>query len=108
MGSEMCIRDRVVVVLLTEYIKQRTSDNCDMLERKDHAGGEESCWRERIMLAEKDHVGEKGSCWFRKMMRNAEMWFSHPKHLLFHKTARGVSVRNINRSKLYVSSPPTC
>ena len=79
-----------------------------MLKREDHAGEEGSCWWERIMLVEKDHVGGKGSCWFCKMMRNAKMWFSHQKKLLFHKTARGVSVRNINRSKLYVSSPPTC
>ena len=79
-----------------------------MLETKDHAGGEGSCWWEKIMLVEKDHVGGKGSCWFCKMMRNAEMWFSHKKNILFHKTARGVSVRNINCSKLYVSSPPTC
>ena len=79
-----------------------------MLKREDHAGEEGSCWWERIMLVEKDHVSGKGSCWFCKMMRNAKMWFSHQKNILFHKTARGVSVRNINCSKLYVSSPPTC
>ena len=78
-----------------------------MPERKDHASGEGSFSWEMVMLVEKDHVGGKGSCWFCKMMRNAEMWFPHKKKL-FHKPASRVSVRNINRSKLYVSSPPTC
>ena len=79
------------------------------MEGEGHAGWEGSCWWERIMLVEKDHVGGEGSCWFCKMMRNAEMWFSHQENQLFRKTApRGVSVRNINRSKLCVSSPPTC
>ena len=79
-----------------------------MLVREDDAGGEGPCSWERIMFVEQDHVGGEGSCWFCKMMRNAEMWFSHQKHLLFHRTAPRVSVRNINRSKLYASSPPTC
>ena len=56
------------------------------------------------MLVEKDHGGGDGSCWFCKMMRNAEMSFLHQKFQLFHKLAPRASVRNINCSKLYVSS----
>ena len=50
-----------------------------MLMREDHAGGEGSCWWERIMLVEKDHVGGEGLCWFCKMMSNAKYGFSHKK-----------------------------
>ena len=39
-----------------------------MLMREDHAGGEGSCWWERIMLVENDHVGGKGSCGCCKMV----------------------------------------
>ena len=66
-----------------------------MLVGKDHVGGERSCWWGRIMLVLQNDEERKNVVFA-------------PKKILFHKTARGVSVRNINRSKLYVSSPPTC
>ena len=91
-----------------------------MLVREDHVAGERSCWWERIMLvgkdhvggkkimlAEKDHVGGEGPCWFCKMMSNAKTCSWRYKNELFRKTGPCVSVRNINRSKLYVRSPPT-
>ena len=65
-----------------------------MLEGKDHVGGERSCWWGRIMLVLQDDE-ERSNVVFA------------PKKILFHKTDPRVSVRNINRSKLYVVSPST-
>ena len=65
-----------------------------MLVGKDHVGGEGSCWWERIMLVLQDDEEWK------------KMIFA-PKNKLFHRTDFYLSVRNINRSKLYVFSPHT-
>ena len=78
-----------------------------MLVREDHVAGERSCWWERIMLVEKDHVAGKGSCGCCKMVNYCESMIFAPKNILFHRTDFRLSVRNINRSKLYVSSPRT-
>ena len=66
-----------------------------MLVGKNHVGGEGSCWWGRIMLVLQDDEERRN------------VVFAPRKNLLFHKTDSRVSVRNINRSKLYVSSPPT-
>ena len=78
-----------------------------MLVREDHVAGERSCWWERIMLVGKDHVGGKGSCGCCKMVNYCKSMILASKNILFHRTDSRLSVRNINRSKLYVSSPPT-
>ena len=77
-----------------------------MLIREDHAGGEGSCWWEKIMLVEKDHVGGKGSCGCCKMVNYCKIVISAPKYI-FHRTDFRLSVRNISRSKQYVFSPRT-
>ena len=64
-----------------------------MLVGQDHVGGERSCWWERIML-----VLQEEEC------RNVIL---HKENQLLNKTDPGVSVRNINCSKLYVVSPST-
>ena len=72
-----------------------------MLVGKDHTGGEGSCWWGRIMLLGKDHAG--AARWL--LLQNYD--FCTEKILFLHKTDPHMSVRNINRSKLYVISRPT-
>ena len=66
-----------------------------MLVGEDHAGGEGSCWWEKIMLVLQNDEERKNVVFAQK-------------NQLFHKTDHRVSVRNTDCSKLYVSSPPTC
>ena len=72
---------------------------------KDHAGGKKLYNWEKIMLVGKDHVGGKRSCWLWNMV--AEFRFLYRKTRFLHRMDPRVSVRNLNRSKLYVRSPPT-
>ena len=39
---------------------------------KDHAGGEGSCWWERIMLVGENYVVGEESCWWEKIMLSEE------------------------------------
>ena len=62
-----------------------------MLLGKDHVGGEGSCWWERIMLVLQDDEERRNVVFVQTFA--------------FHKPTARVSVRNINRSKLYVFAP---
>ena len=76
--------------------------------------GQDHCWWERIILMGEDHVGGEESCWWERIMLSVEdskfsrIMISAPKkHVFLQKMGPHLSVRNKNRSKLYVSSPPT-
>ena len=66
-----------------------------MLVGEDHVGGEGSCWWERIMLSVEDN----------KFCRIKIPVYEQ--HVFLHRMGPYLSVRNKNRSKLYVFSPPT-
>ena len=69
-----------------------------MLVGKNHAGGEGSCWWERIMLVEKDHVGGKGSCGCCKMVTYCKSMIFAPKKFTFSQNGLP-SVRSQHKSQ---------
>ena len=69
-----------------------------MLMREDHAGGEGSCWWEKIMLVEKDHVGGKGSCGCCKMVNYCKTMIWAPKKYTFSQNGFP-SVRSQRKSQ---------
>jgi len=66
-----------------------------MLVGKNHVGGEgSSCWEEVMWLLQDGKLLQKPD-------------FRTPQKLLLRRTDSRLSVRNINRSKLYVFAPRT-
>ncbi|KAG8301642.1 hypothetical protein J6590_048838 [Homalodisca vitripennis] len=50
-----------------EYVSTFPCRN-NMLEEKQHAGRETTCWKRNNMLEEKQHAGRETTCWKRNNM----------------------------------------